>query len=145
MEKFCSGMEKSRILDPGSGINIPDPQNWYFCYFWVPILHPVHYLGPRESSSARWGPPTMPFWTSRSCAKWTSIREATHLHKQLPRTALFTAVHFLHLCRLLVYKVTVNPRGYKEMSSILADQFWRLRKWAQMRGKGGSCGVSANE
>ncbi len=33
--------------------------------------------------------------------------------------------------------------SYKEMSSILADQ--RPRIWAQMRGEGGSCGVSANE
>ncbi len=24
-----SGMEKSRIRDPGFGINIPDPQHWY--------------------------------------------------------------------------------------------------------------------
>jgi hypothetical protein len=28
IEKLGSGMEKSRILDTGSGINIPDPQLW---------------------------------------------------------------------------------------------------------------------
>jgi hypothetical protein len=35
------------------------------------------------------------------------------------------------------------PGGYKEMSSILAVQL-SPRIWAQMRGEGGSCGVSAN-
>ncbi len=39
---------------------------------------------------------------------------------------------------------TVYARGYKEMSSILADQ-QRPRKRAHMRGEGGSCGVSASE
>ncbi len=34
--------------------------------------------------------------------------------------------------------------GYKEMSSILADQY-RPRLWAQTRGRGGGYGVSANE
>jgi hypothetical protein len=28
IEKLVSGMGKSRILDTGSGINIPDPQLW---------------------------------------------------------------------------------------------------------------------
>jgi hypothetical protein len=40
--------------------------------------------------------------------------------------------------------VSSHPGGYKEMSSILADQK-RPRKWAQIWGEGGSCGVLANE
>jgi hypothetical protein len=50
------GKEKSRIRDkhPGSATLV-------LLYFRVPLMHPVHYLGPPESSSARWGLPTMPF------------------------------------------------------------------------------------
>ncbi len=80
----------------------------YFCY----LEHPVHCLGPPESSSARWGPPTMPFWTSRSCAKWTSIREATHLHKQFPRTdcPYYSCALFTFVSSTSVYNVSVSPR-----------------------------------
>jgi hypothetical protein len=42
-----SGIRDGKNSDPGwkkvgSGINIPDPQHWYFCYFRLPLLQPVH-------------------------------------------------------------------------------------------------------
>ena len=32
-KNFGSGMEKIRLQDPGSGINIPDPQHWKIAIF----------------------------------------------------------------------------------------------------------------
>jgi hypothetical protein len=46
---FGSGIRHGKNQDPGSGINIPDPQDWLF-YSWIQDEHPGSYFQELRNS-----------------------------------------------------------------------------------------------